>query len=308
MRCLFQSFNMKKYLIKCLLIFFIVINLASSNLKAQNSGLYEWTKEDYDDALAFTTQVVIGIIFHEIGHLVIDEFNVPNFTSEEDLADSFMAWHLIHIPSDYDNYAEYEKNSKESHAVIQAMSDYYYQNLLDMDYSNEFANHATSNKRFFNIACFMKGANPNVFNSYFNKRDLIFNNENKRLIESLDKLCNYNYKQMFKAWWNIFQNDWETDLSKYKQKISLNFKKTEDEMLNDFKLIAKDKINSFLQKMQIILYENYKINFLSCKDMFPKNYINAYYNGRNNQIIFCYELVDEILTTKYNVILLKNSL
>ena len=50
----------------------------------------------------------MGIIFHEIGHLIVDEFNVPIFNNEEDVADSFMAWSLIQIPDEYASYEDYE--------------------------------------------------------------------------------------------------------------------------------------------------------------------------------------------------------
>ena len=103
----------------------------------------------YEETIEFTTQVVLGVLFHEIGHLVIDEFNVPIFNNQEDVADSFMAWHLIHIPSDYDSYQDYEIYSKEPHRIIKAISDFqYYQTLLGYDSENEFNNHSTDKKRF----------------------------------------------------------------------------------------------------------------------------------------------------------------
>ena len=174
------------YLIKIISSVFFIFNCLAHNLKANEDDLYEWTMEVYEESIEFTTQVVLGVLFHEIGHLVIDEFNVPIFNNQEDVADSFMAWYLIHIPSDYETYEEYEKYSKEPHRIIKAISDLqYYQTLLGFDTENEFNNHSTDTKRFFNIACFMKGANPEVFDSYFVKRSLIY--QNKKFTEFLGK-------------------------------------------------------------------------------------------------------------------------
>ena len=61
---------------------------------------YELTQNDIDEIYEFATNASMGIIFHEIGHLIVDEFNVPIFNNEEDVADSFMAWSLIQIPDD----------------------------------------------------------------------------------------------------------------------------------------------------------------------------------------------------------------
>ena len=59
----------------------------------------------------------MGIIFHEIGHLIVDEFN-GIFNNEEDVAED--DWSLIQIP---DEYASYEENLDK---VIKGISDYYY--------------------------------------------------------------------------------------------------------------------------------------------------------------------------------------
>ena len=166
----------------------------------------------------------MGIIFHEIGHLIIDEFNVPIFNNEEDVADRFMAWSLIQIPEEYESYEDYEYYAEEPHKVIKAISDYYYYlTLLGRDTSeiygikeSEYGLHSTDNKRFFNIACFMNGSNPEVFDTYITKRGLEY---------ILEDQCDYNYSQMSDAWWNVFKGSakddeyefWETYVDNYVQ-------------------------------------------------------------------------------------------
>jgi len=278
---------------KKIIFIFIFVCVSLPNLRAKE---YELNDKDFEDIVVFSAGATVGIIFHEIGHLVIDEFQIPIFNNEEDVADSFMAWYLIHVPEDYLTDEDYRIASEGPHRVIKYMSDYFYfLKLLGIDRSNEYNSHSTDNKRFFNIACFMKGANPEVFDSYITKRDLAY------IIENED--CSKNYWSMYEAWWNIFENNWEIDLDKIEQKIFLKFEESEDDIFNYFNIVAEDLINEYLKSLQIKLKNKYFLSFEFCNG--DKN---AYYLSKENKILFCYDLVEEFMDTRMNVILLKNNL
>jgi len=298
---------MKKFLTSIIILMSI-----SVNSYAIDNEEYELTQEDIDAIYEFATNSSMGFIFHEIGHLIIDEFNVPIFNNEEDVADSFMAWSLIQIPDEYTSYEDYEFWSQEPHKVIKGISDYYYYlTLLRRDTSeiyglkeSEYGVHSTDNKRFFNIACFMKGSNPEVFNTYITKRGLDY---------ILEDQCDYNYWQMSDAWWKIFQGSatgenyefWEVEVDKYVQKIDLEFQDSNVVIYRHFKDYAKSTILYFLQNVipQVKLMEDYLLSFESCDGD-----VNAYYISSENKILFCYELVEEFLNVKTEIILLKESL
>lgn len=289
-------------------IFFI---LFFKNLAFANED-YELTQSDIDQIYEFATNASMGIIFHEIGHLIVDEFNVPIFNNEEDVADSFMAWSLIQIPDEYASYEDYEYYAEEPHKVIKGISDYYYYlTLLGRDTSevyglkeSEYGLHSTDNKRFFNIACFMKGSNPEVFDTYITKRGLEY---------VLDNQCDYNYLQMSDAWWDVFKGSaeddeyefWEVYVDDYVQKIELQFQDSDINIHQYFEEYATPTILYFLQNViaQVKLREDYILSFESCDGD-----INAYYISSQNKILFCYELVEEFMTVKTEVILLKESL
>ena len=272
---------------------------------------YELTQNDIDEIYEFATNASMGIIFHEIGHLIVDEFNVPIFNNEEDVADSFMAWSLIQIPDEYASYEDYEYYAEEPHKVIKGISDYYYYlTLLGRDTSevygkdSEYAIHSTDNKRFFNIACFMKGSNPEVFNTYITKRGFDY---------ILEDQCDYNYWQMSDAWWDVFKGSaqgeeyefWEVYVENYVQKIFLDFQDTNVNIHQYFEEYAKPTILYFLQNViaQVKLQEDYILSFEYCGGD-----INAYYISSENKILFCYELVEEFMNVKTDIIFLKNSL
>ena len=288
------------------IIIFSFLIILSFNLNGSETDDYKLKDKDVNDIYEFATLASIGIIFHEIGHLVIDELNVPIFNNEEDVADSFMAWYLIHTPDNYETRENYEEWSEQPHKVIKAISDfYYYRTLLGEDYSdtNEYGNHSTDNKRFFNIACFMKGANPEVFDSYITKRNLSY---------ILDGQCNYNYYQMDDAWWNIVEGNksgkdgyqfWTLYPYNSPQKININFDYTDDSIFTAFKSYSEYTILDFLESFQVLLENEYSISFEYCDGD-----VNAYYISADNKILVCYELIESFLDLKYEIILLKNSL
>ena len=291
-------------------ILIIVFSLSFKNFAISNEE-YELTQNDIDEIYEFATNASMGIIFHEIGHLIVDEFNVPIFNNEEDVADSFMAWSLIQIPDEYASYEDYEYYAEEPHKVIKGISDYYYYlTLLGRDTSevygkdSEYAIHSTDNKRFFNIACFMKGSNPEVFNTYITKRGFDY---------ILEDQCDYNYWQMSDAWWDVFKGSaqgeeyefWEVYVENYVQKIFLDFQDTNVNIHQYFEEYAKPTILYFLQNViaQVKLQEDYILSFEYCSGD-----INAYYISSENKILFCYELVEEFMNVKTDIIFLKNSL
>jgi len=297
---------MKNYFI--INLFVLILSFTKSTFANEE---YELTQNDIDDVYEFATNASMGIIFHEIGHLIVDEFNVPIFNNEEDVADSFMAWSLIQIPDEYASYEDYEYYAEEPHKVIKGISDYYYYlTLLGRDTSevygkdSEYAIHSTDNKRFFNIACFMKGSNPEVFNTYITKRGFDY---------ILEDQCDYNYWQMSDAWWDVFKGSaqgeeyefWEVYVENYVQKVFLDFQDTNVTIYQYFEEYAKPTILYFLQNViaQVKLQEEYILSFEYCGGD-----INAYYISTQNKILFCYELVEEFMNVKTEIILLKESL
>ena len=253
--------------------------------------------------LALTEKVTLAVIYHEIGHLVIDEFNVPIFANEEDVADSFMSFMLIHVPEDYDDYESYEYWSEAPTKIIKGMFDYYfYKILLGIDTTSyygvesEYGDHSTDNKRLFNIACFMKGADEISYQNYIVKR---------RLDNLIDDNCADTYNSMYIAWWNILEDYWTVDLSTYKQKIFINYEKTTDDdwLIRYFNEISFEAFDYWLKSLQINLKKDYYLSFEYCEGN-----VNAYYLSSESKILICYELIEEFMSTRYEIILLKNSL
>jgi hypothetical protein len=150
----------------------------------------------------------------------------------------------------------------------------------------------------------MKGSNPEVFDTYITKRGLEY---------VLDNQCDYNYLQMSDAWWDVFKGSaeddeyefWEVYVDDYVQKIELQFQDSDINIHQYFEEYARPTILYFLQNViaQVKLREDYILSFESCDGD-----INAYYISSQNKILFCYELVEEFMTVKTEIILLKETL
>jgi len=98
---------------------------------------------------------------------------------------------------------------------------------------------------------------------------------------------------------------WEVYVDDYVQKIELQFQDSNINIHEYFEEYARPTILYFLQNViaQVKLREDYILSFESCDGD-----INAYYIPSQNKILFCYELVEEFMTVKTEIILLKESL
>ncbi len=129
--------------------------------------------------------VIDYIFYHEVGHAVIDVFNLPIPTAHEDNADGASAYILL----------EFTENGVGNDAIRDAAWDYLLTSSVEgLEFSDYAGQHSLSIQRFFNLACFAYGSNPSE------NRDLITagllpkdraercSNEYKQLVSSWDKL------------------------------------------------------------------------------------------------------------------------
>lgn len=139
------------------------------------------TEEDFQneviDASSFT-------FFHELGHAVIDQYELPITGNEEDAVDNFAAIALLDIYGDdlgvvsgmfqFESYAEEEQEYVE-----------------DLAFWDE---HSLSSQRFYNTACLIYGSDPDGFS---------FILEEEYLPEERAERCESEYEQKSDAWWAL---------------------------------------------------------------------------------------------------------
>lgn len=107
-----------------------------------------------DPAVAddFAYNVLDGILLHETGHALVDVYDLPITGLEEDAVDQFSALIQSRTYDDYD--PEYQAGQIMMHDVA------YWWGLKADDPPVYWDVHALSIQRFYNIACYAYGADP----------------------------------------------------------------------------------------------------------------------------------------------------
>ena len=139
---------------------------------------------DPEAADEFAYNVVDGIMMHEVGHALVDVYDLPTTGMEEDAVDQFSALIQSRTYGDYDPYYETGRNM-----------------MLDMagwwDYMSQYteapywAVHSLNEQRFYNLACYVYGADPEY------NRDLLGFDY---LPHSRAKTCPGEYERMSSSW------------------------------------------------------------------------------------------------------------
>ena len=298
---------------KTLLTLFVLLfsfNVLSQDYITKKNKDYITKKENLDNIsdeeqiringlYSFTLNATIGTILHEIGHALIDKFDIPIFNNEEDVADSFLTFYLINLPSDFEDNDNYEYFSKMDHGVLMDIADYYYfNNLLGKDNDREFSSHSTDNRRFFNILCNMKDGNPDFFEKYISKRDIEY---------LLDDNCSSKFNSMRDAWSSYVSDYWIQPKEPHKH-FNISFEDFSGSVLgSSFPKYFEDYFYDtygveYLEYFQIKFPDLINITFKSC------GVTNAFYDSKNSEILICYELLEEYFITREKILELRNSL
>ena len=114
---------------------------------------YDLYGGDLDAAYSFAYNVLDGIVLHETGHALVDIYDLPVTGLEEDAVDQFAALLQSRTYGDYDPYYEAGQNMMldvaEWWSYMSEGEDPYYWDV-----------HSLSIQRFYNIACYAYGADP----------------------------------------------------------------------------------------------------------------------------------------------------
>jgi len=139
------------------------------------------TEEDFTneviDATSFT-------FFHELGHALVDQYQLPITGNEEDAVDNFASIILIDLYDDklglLSGMFQFESESVDEQNDLE--------NLTFWD------EHSLSSQRFYNTACLIYGSNPEEFS---------FIIEDEYLPVERAERCEDEYNQKSNAWWTL---------------------------------------------------------------------------------------------------------
>lgn len=232
------------------------------------------TDEQLAEVMDFTMHDATFTLFHESGHLLIHEFDLPVLGKEEDAADTAGVLEMF-------------KTIKDKDELYNALNDVavywtYSSNAMtdeDFDYNvNTYDDHSLDVQRANNMVCLMVGKDPDEFGD--TAKEFEFD-------EDMLAQCDADYEQADHSWTKV--------LAPYLAKTPGPEIKVTYEPTSKYKTFADE-----LKKRRIL--ENVG-ETLSTAFALPRPITmtarqcdepNAFYDPDEHSITFCYELVDDV--------------
>jgi len=143
--------------------FAVAVSLALS-LFAQGAMAQEltgFTKQQRNDTISFAANNSLFVLYHEVGHLLIDQLNLPVLGREEDAADNMATWTLLneHTP-------EANKTLEDAAEGWLLTGTAYNSGKYEEDFA---AAHSLDKQRAYQIVCMMVGSDDTSFRPIANQ-------------------------------------------------------------------------------------------------------------------------------------------
>lgn len=222
--------------------------------------------EGVDKAVTFMTGNVIYILFHEAGHMLISELNLPVLGREEDAVDTLSSVLLLEA-----------KDEALDQALRDSVESWY--NLGDAyEVSEEdfMDTHGLSKQRAYNIACMMVGQDQKRFKDMADYFEL----PQERRDE-----CVGEYQKARDSWFSVLGPHLADDNDKIKFKLAYYTTKKKDlsfyrGLLKEFGALemVRDTFSGLVK-----LKDGIKLTATVCGEA------NAYWDADNRELTYCYE-------------------
>lgn len=138
--------------------------------------MFAFLIEIYGDDSDKISGVLVFVLFHELGHAVIDVYDLPAVGREEDAADQLAAVILVNA------------GEEESAGVLWAADFFDRTAGSELDFADE---HSLNQQRVYNLLCWLYGSDPSKYSSIVTSGVLP---------ESRAERCPDEYAQVLRAW------------------------------------------------------------------------------------------------------------
>ncbi len=226
--------------------------------------------EQKDRTNDFVFNNSLFILYHEIGHLLISELDIPVLGREENVADNFATLELLKIESDEAN-----------NILIDSANGWFLSSIDQNDdiVSREafYSEHSLDVQRAFQIVCLMVGKDREVFKQVAVKVGID---------ELRQESCYYDYI--------LAQESWEKVLKPHKKSVpsDLNIRAFYDRGTGSIAIRKLLQENKLLENAMNGVLREY--NFPNKFNLRAKNCgeANAFYDSWVSELLFCYELAE----------------
>lgn len=228
----------------------------------------ELTAEQVEEGQRFVVNNAIFILFHEAGHMLVSEFNLPVLGREEDAVDALSSVLLLGA------------EDEDLNTTIQDAADGWF--LLDdakEDGPQEddfMGTHGLDRQRAYSIVCMMTGANAEFFKVFADS--LEFPEERRQE-------CAFEYQKARDSWMSLLAANMKEGA---KTKFEVTYEPAGNEDLQGFADLLKSA--GALETIATVFGEGYdlkdgiKITGKTCGTE------NAFWYAENREITYCYEM------------------
>lgn len=232
------------------------------------------TDEQKAEVMDFTMHDMTFTLFHESGHLLIHEFDLPVLGKEEDAADTAGVLLMFKTIADKD----------EAFNALNDVADYwtYSSNAMpDEDFSdnvNTYDDHSLDIQRANNMVCLMVGKDPDEFAP--TAKAFEFNDD-------MTDQCLADYKEADHSWTKV--------LEPYLAKSPGPAIKVTYEDPGKYKMLADElKKRRILETIGETLSNTYALPRPITMTAKLCDEANAYYEEETHSVTFCYEYADDV--------------
>jgi hypothetical protein len=230
------------------------------------------TPKQQAEAMDVAMHDAMFTLYHESGHLLIDELKLPVLGKEEDAADTLA---VIQILESVQDKAELARTLND------VADDWYYSSLratqADM---TAYDDHSLDIQRANAIVCMMVGANPDEFAQKATDYGLDENDQSD---------CADDYDKTLASWTTVLAPHLA---SKPGPVIKVTYERADDGHLRRFAEALKSRhiLEGVAERLRTTyaLPSGLSIVAKECDDA------NSYYLEDEHQILYCYELADDI--------------
>jgi Putative metallopeptidase len=159
-----------------------------NELTKQNYRTFRKAGYGHDQAFKSAIFATMFTFYHEVGHMLIHELNLPTTGREEDVADQFSAYLLLNIDRS-------EDKSGTGEIVMSAAQIFKLQSTHPTpgDYIDE---HSLNQQRYYNLVCMLYGKAPDRYSGLVSR----LNYPESRL-----NGCRQESEQMFASWQRLLE-------------------------------------------------------------------------------------------------------
>ncbi|CDN49034.1 DUF4344 domain-containing metallopeptidase [Neorhizobium galegae] len=260
---------MRRSLLPLALIGLLALPMPGAQAAALTDDLQGLSKQQVEDSVEFAFGNALFFLFHEAGHMLVSEFNLPVLGREEDAVDTLSTLLLLEADGEVfdtaltDSVDGWTFSAEASEAAEEEQA------LWDV--------HALDRQRAFSMVCMMVGKDAEKFKE---------SADNLEFPEERRKQCVGEYQKARDSWFGVLKPHQRTDGQN--NKFTITYKKPNNKELRDYADLTKTaKVLDILAELLSGLYkldDGIKLTAAECGES------NAYWSPNEREVTYCYEL------------------